>query len=104
MVPCVRLIFTILAIFNYLGIVSSQDAIEHGLAIDCDVKCMKTVFQTFLKSMTRFVGFLGDICGDKCLNHPLKCACGDDMFDYSDELYCCIPRNETCEIQGMKYK
>ena len=41
MVPCVRLIFTTLAIFNYLGIVSSQDEIEHGLAIDCDYKGVK---------------------------------------------------------------
>ena len=41
MVPNVVLVFTILAILNSIGIVSSQDELEHGLATDCEYKCMK---------------------------------------------------------------
>ena len=41
MVPNVVLVFTILAILNSIGIVSSQDELGHGLATDCDRKGMK---------------------------------------------------------------
>ena len=42
MVPYVNLVFTTLSLLNSIGIVSSQDELEHGLATDCDSKCMKT--------------------------------------------------------------
>ena len=42
MFPNVKLVFTTLAILNSLGIVSSQDELEHGLATDCAYKSMKT--------------------------------------------------------------
>ena len=42
MVPNVVLVFTTLAILNSIGIVSSQDELEHGLATDCIFKGMKT--------------------------------------------------------------
>ena len=42
MVPNVALVFTTLAILNYIGIVSSQDELEHGLATNCTSKSMKT--------------------------------------------------------------
>ena len=38
----VLLAFTILAILNSISITSSQDELEHGLAIDCAGKGMKT--------------------------------------------------------------
>ena len=38
----VLLVFTTLAILNSIGIVSSQNELEHGLATDCDNKSMKT--------------------------------------------------------------
>ena len=40
MVPNVVLVFTTLAILNYIGIVSSHD--EHGLATDCRYKGRNT--------------------------------------------------------------
>ena len=42
MVPNVVLVFTTLAILNSIGIVSSQDELEHGLASDCYYKGMTT--------------------------------------------------------------
>ena len=42
MVPNVVLCFTILVILNSIGITSSHDELEHGLATDCDSKSMKT--------------------------------------------------------------
>ena len=42
MVPYVNLVFTTLAILNFIGIVSTQYELEHGLATDCTYKCMKT--------------------------------------------------------------
>ena len=42
MVPFVELVFTTLAIFNYFGIVSSQDELEHSLATGCKSKSMNT--------------------------------------------------------------
>ena len=42
MVQYVKLGFTILTILNFVGIVSSQDELEHGLATNCDFKSMKT--------------------------------------------------------------
>ena len=42
MVPNVLSAFTTLAVFNSIGIVSSQDELEHGLATDCGLKSMKT--------------------------------------------------------------
>ena len=42
MVPNVVLVFTTLTILNCIGIVSSQDELEHGLATNCDFKSMKT--------------------------------------------------------------
>ena len=41
MVPYVKLVFTTLAILNSIGIVSSQNELEHGLATDCYGKGMK---------------------------------------------------------------
>ena len=41
MVPNVLLVFTTLVILNSIGIVSSQDELEHGLATNCDRKGMK---------------------------------------------------------------
>ena len=40
-VPNVVLIFTTLTILNFIGIVPSQDELEHGLATDCGDKSMK---------------------------------------------------------------
>ena len=42
MVPNVLSAFTTLAVFNSIGIVSSQDELEHGLATDCGLKSMIT--------------------------------------------------------------
>ena len=42
MVSNVVLVFTTLAILNSIGIVSSQDELEHGLATKCIYKSMKT--------------------------------------------------------------
>ena len=42
MVVYLNFVFTILAILNSIGIVSSQNELEHGLATDCDNKGMKT--------------------------------------------------------------
>ena len=39
----VLLVFTTLAILNSIGIVSSQDELGHGLAINCRGKGMKTM-------------------------------------------------------------
>ena len=47
MVPYLRFVFTTLAILNSIGIVTSHDELEHGLAIDCDRKGKETV--TFSK-------------------------------------------------------
>ena len=48
--------------------------------------------------------FLENICGDKCLRFDDSdriCECGDKTFDRTDYgLYCCIPKNETCKVQG----
>ena len=41
MVPNVVLVFTTLAILNSIGIVSSQDELEHDLAKNCEDKGMK---------------------------------------------------------------
>ena len=40
MVPNMLSAFTTLAVFNSIGIVSSQDELEHGLATDCHYKSM----------------------------------------------------------------
>ena len=40
-------IFTTVVVLNSIGIVSSQDELEHGLATNCQSKGMKTV--TFSK-------------------------------------------------------
>ena len=40
LVPNVILVFKTLAILNSIGIVSSQDELEHGLATDCYNKSM----------------------------------------------------------------
>ena len=42
MVPNVVLIFTNLATLNSIGIVSTQDELEYGLATDCYYKSLKT--------------------------------------------------------------
>ena len=42
MVPIVKLVLTTLAILNSIGIVSSQDELEHGLSTDCASKGKKT--------------------------------------------------------------
>ena len=42
MVPYVKYVFTTLAILNSIGIVSSQDELEHGLATDCRYKSRNT--------------------------------------------------------------
>ena len=41
MFPNAVLVFMTLAILNSMGIVSSQDELEHGLATNCDRKGMK---------------------------------------------------------------
>ena len=41
MVLNVVLVFTTLALLNSIGIVSSQDELEHGLATDCKHKGIK---------------------------------------------------------------
>ena len=99
----VLLVFTTLAILNSIGIVLSQDELEHGLATDCYYKGMKTysLFQKFSKFVDKVCCFLDYICGDKCFEDPHKCKCGDTTFTIYDDLYCCIQMNETCKIQGM---
>ena len=42
MVVYLNFVFTILAILNSIGIVSSQDDIRQGLATDCKWKSIKT--------------------------------------------------------------
>ena len=42
MFSCLKLVFTTLAILNFIGIVSSLNELEHGLASDCEQKGMKT--------------------------------------------------------------
>ena len=103
MVPNVVLVFTTLAIFSSIGIVSSHDELGHGLATDCDFKSMKRqlLFQKFSKFVDKVCCFLDYICGDKCFEDPHKCKCGDTTFTIYDDLYCCIQMNETCKIQGM---
>ena len=64
---------------------------------------------TLLKSvpnlLTKFDASLDSVCGDKCLGfRRKKCECGDTMFDQDNYLYCCIPMNETCKVQGMFLK
>ena len=41
-VPYVKLVLTTLVILNFIGIVSSQDELEHGLSTDCASKGKKT--------------------------------------------------------------
>ena len=55
----VTLVFTTLAILNSIGIVSSQDELEHGLATDCKYKGLKTghSFKSFPNLLTKFVAF-----------------------------------------------
>ena len=95
--------FTTLTILNCIGIVSSQDELEHGLATDCQYKCMKRqlLFQKFSKFVDKVCCFLDEICGDKCIDYRLNCECGDTTIDNS--MYCCILRNETCKKQGKLY-
>ena len=45
--------------------------------------------------------FLVNICGDKCIDYGSKCECGDTTFEFNDDKYCCIQRNETCKIHGL---
>ena len=102
------LVFTTLAILNSIGIVSSQNELEHGLATDCNSKSMKieSFFQKF-SFIDKVCCFLAKICGDKCFDgtndYPYgKCECGDTTFEYEHvHKYCCIPINETCKVQGM---
>ena len=56
LVPCVKLVFTSLLILNFVTIVSSQDELEHGLATDCENKCMSTysLFRKVIKSDAQF--------------------------------------------------
>ena len=100
----VLLVFTTLAILTSIGIVSSQNELEHGLSTDCRGKSMKTqsLFQK-VSFVDKVYCFLAKICGDKCIptNSDWTCECGDTTFDSDDWLYCCIPINETCKAQGM---
>ena len=56
LVPCVKLVFTSLLILNFVTVVSSQDELEHGLAIDCEYKCMSTysLFRKPILAIYRF--------------------------------------------------
>ena len=42
MVPNVALVFTTLAILNFIGSISCQAELDHGLATNCSYKSMKT--------------------------------------------------------------
>ena len=42
MVLCMNLVITTLVILNFIGNVSSEDALEHSLATDCQHKGLKT--------------------------------------------------------------
>ena len=98
------LVFTTLEILNSIGIVLSQDELEHGLATDCFDKSMRTqsLFQKIWKFINKVYCFLEYICGDKCIGFGSKCECGDTTFDiFDDAKYCCNQRNETCKKQGM---
>ena len=101
MVPNVLSAFTTLAVFNSIGIVSSQDELEHGLATDCGLKSMITqsLFQKFSKFVDKGCCFLDRICGDKC--YYSECECGDTTLLQQDLKYCCIQMNETCKVGGM---
>ena len=44
--------------------------------------------------------FLDNICGDKCMDYS-ECECDNTTFDFRDNLYCCIPKDKNCNIQGM---
>ena len=100
----VLLVFTTLAILNSIGIVLSQDELEHGLATDCYYKGMKTysLFQKFSKFVDKVCCFSDYICGDKCFEYPQKCECGDTIFEFDDGKYCCNQGNVTCKIDGMQ--
>ena len=99
----VSFVFTTLAILNFIGIVSSQDELEHGLATDCEYKGMKaySFFQKFSKFVDKVCCFLDAICGDKCISGISKCVCGGTTFKHYDFKYCCIQMKETCKIHGM---
>ena len=102
MVERMKLIVAILAILNFLVTVSSQKELEHHLATNCLYKSMNTKsrFQNFSRFVDKVCCFLGYICGDKCFDFDSVCDCGGATLDYLDDLYCCIPRNETCMVQG----
>ena len=58
LVPNVILVFTTVMIYS-IGIISSQDELEHGLATNCSGKSMKTKsqFQMFSKFDDRVLCF-----------------------------------------------
>ena len=107
---CMKLVITTIVILNSIGVISPQYELEQGLATDCGYYGMNKDIVIFSKKKnSKFVDkvccYLDVLCGDKCLIYPKKkCECGNNTFEYGDQLYCCIPNNENCKIEGMCIK
>ena len=99
MVLCMNLVITTLVILNFIGNVSSEDALEHSLATDCQHKGLKTCFSKGFHQCQSFNYSLDIICGDKCDGQ--NCECGGNTLKMTDYRYCCIQANDTCSVQGM---
>ena len=57
MVPFVKIVFTTLAILNYIGIVSPKDELEHGLATGCGSKGMNAEMVKSCSKLTMSIAF-----------------------------------------------
>ena len=100
MALCMNLVITTLVILNFIGNVSSEDALEHSLATDCQHKGLKSQFLFQKVSISVKVNYSLDIiCGDKCDGQ--NCICGGNTLKMTDYRYCCIQANDTCSVQGM---
>lgn len=99
-----RLVIATLAILNCMCMVSSQDELGQGLAKDCQYKSNQSQihFSNFLEFVHNVCCFLDYICGGNCINGDSTCECGGTLFGESDNLYCCIPMNETCKSKGIR--
>ena len=73
-----------------------------GLIQIVTIKVWKHVYRFKLfKFVKKVCCILERICGNKCLKTFGVCECGDTTFETSDDKYCYIPKNDTCETQGI---
>ena len=97
-----KLVITTLGILNSMCKATSENKLEHGLATDCNYKSnFRFIFSKVLEFVDKVFCFLDDICGDKCIHGDSICECGGSTFNRYETMYCCIPMNETCKIQGI---